>query len=46
MEKETKRFYTAANAVKNNLKNILNFFITKNINANTEFFNSEIKLFA
>jgi transposase len=45
MEKETKEFYTVANTVKNNLDNILNFFINRNTNANAESFNSKIKLF-
>lgn len=43
MEKEVKEFYTVANTVKNNLDNILNFFI--NQNTNPESFNSKIKLF-
>jgi transposase len=45
METETKEFYTMANTVKNNLDNILNFFINRNTNANAESFNSKIKLF-
>jgi transposase len=45
LEKETKEFYTVANTVKNNLENILNFFINRNTNANAESFNSKIKLF-
>ncbi len=45
MEKEVKEFYTVANTVKNNLDNILNFFINRNTNANAESFNSKIKLF-
>lgn len=44
-EKEMKVFYTVANTVKNNLENILNFFINRNTNANAESFNSKIKLF-
>jgi transposase len=44
-EKEMKIFYTVANTVKNNLENILNFFINRNTNANAESFNSKIKLF-
>ena len=44
-EKEIKVFYTVANTVKNNLENILNFFINRNTNANAESFNSKIKLF-
>ena len=43
LEKETKEFYTVANTVKNNLENILNFFINRNTNAKS--FNSKIKLF-
>lgn len=42
---EMKTFYTVANTVKNNLDNILNFFINRNTNANAESFNSKIKLF-
>lgn len=38
-------FYTVANTVQSNFKNILNFFITRNTNANAESFNSKIKLF-
>lgn len=45
MEKEVKEFYIVANTVKNNLDNILNFFINRNTNANAESFNSKIKLF-
>jgi transposase len=45
VEKGIKEFYTVANTVKNNLDNILNFFITRNTNANAESFNSKIKLF-
>lgn len=45
MEKEIKEFYTVANTVKNNLDNILNFFINRSTNANAESFNSKIKLF-
>lgn len=44
-EKEMKIFYTVANTVKNNIDNILNFFINRNTNANAESFNSKIKLF-
>jgi transposase len=43
--KEIKEFYTVANTVKNNLENILNFFVNRNTNANAESFNSKIKLF-
>jgi transposase len=45
ISKEVKAFYTVANTVKNNLENILNFFINRNTNANAESFNSKIKLF-
>jgi transposase len=45
MKTETKEFYTVANTVKNNLDNILNFFVNRNTNANAESFNSKIKLF-
>ncbi len=45
LENETKEFFTVANTVKNNLENILNFFINRNTNANAESFNSKIKLF-
>lgn len=45
METEVKEFFTVANTVKNNLDNILNFFINRNTNANAESFNSKIKLF-
>ncbi len=40
-----KCFYTVANTVKNNLDNILNYFIYRLTNANAESFNSKIKLF-
>ena len=40
-----KEFNTAANSVKNNIDNILNFFDNRNTNANAESFNSKIKLF-
>jgi len=40
-----KEFNTVSNTVKYNLKNILNFFIYRNTNANAESFNSKIKLF-
>jgi transposase len=43
--KEMKDFYTVANTVKNNLENIINFFMNRNTNANAESFNSKIKLF-
>jgi transposase len=42
---ELKEFYTAANTVNSNLKNIVNFFVNRNTNANAESFNSKIKLF-
>ena len=45
VENKVKEFYTVANTVKNNLDNILNFFINRNTNANAESFNSKIKLF-
>ena len=45
LDKEIKEFFTVANTVKNNLENILNFFINRNTNANAESFNSKIKLF-
>ena len=44
-EKEMKDFYTVANTIENNFKNILNFFNNRNTNANAESFNSKIKLF-
>lgn len=42
---QRKEFYTAANSVKVNLNNILNFFCNRNTNANAESFNAKIKLF-
>lgn len=45
MDKDLKEFFTVANTVKNNLDNILNFFINRNTNANAESFNAKIKLF-
>ena len=42
---ELKTFYTSANTVKANFKNILNFFNNRNTNANAESFNAKIKLF-
>lgn len=45
MDEEVTEFYTVAHTVKNNLDNILNFFINRNTNANAESFNSKIKLF-
>ena len=41
---QRKEFYTAANSVKINIDNILNFFNNRNTNANAESFNSKIKL--
>lgn len=38
-------FYSVANSVQSHLDNILNFFKTRNTNANAESFNSKIKLF-
>lgn len=40
-----KEFNTAANSIKYNFDNILNFFNNRNTNANAESFNSKIKLF-
>ena len=40
-----KEFNTACNTLRNNMENILNFFINRNTNANAESFNSKIKLF-
>ncbi len=40
-----KDFNTVANIFKNNIDNILNFFINRNTNAKAESFNSKIKLF-
>jgi transposase len=42
---DVKEFNSACNTIKNNLNNILNFFINRNTNANAESFNSKIKLF-
>ena len=42
---QRKEFFTAANSVKVNMNNILNFFSNRNTNANAESFNSKIKLF-
>jgi transposase len=44
-ELKIKEFNTVANTINYNLKNILNFFINRNTNANAESFNSKIKLF-
>lgn len=44
-DNELKSFYTAANTVKANFVNILNFFNNRNTNANAESFNAKIKLF-
>ena len=38
-------FTTATNTIRNKLDNILNYFITRNTNANAESFNAKIKLF-
>lgn len=40
-----KKFNIAANSIEYNRKNILNFFINRNTNANAESFNAKIKLF-
>jgi transposase len=40
-----KEFNSACNTIKNNMENILNFFINRNTNANAESFNAKIKLF-
>ena len=45
IEKQIKEFYTVANTVKYNLDNILNFFVSRNTNANAESFNAKLKLF-
>ena len=44
-ENKLETFYTSANTVKANFKNILNFFNNRNTNANAESFNAKIKLF-
>lgn len=44
-EKKLETFYTTANTIKANFKNILNFFIKRNTNASAESFNAKIKLF-
>lgn len=44
-ENKLKTFYTSANTLKANFKNILNFFNNRNTNANAESFNAKIKLF-
>jgi len=44
-ELQMKEFNTVSNTLKNNLPNILNFFVNRNTNANAESFNSKIKLF-
>jgi transposase len=44
-ELKIKEFNTVASTVKNNFRNILNFFTNRNTNANAESFNSKIKLF-
>jgi len=45
LDNEVKEFFTVANTVKNNLDNILNFFINRNTSTHAESFNSKIKLF-
>jgi transposase len=40
-----KEFNSACNTIKNNMENILNFFINRNTNANAESFNAKLKLF-
>jgi transposase len=45
VKQDIKQFYTAANSVKYNMENILNFFNNRSTNANAESFNSKIKLF-
>lgn len=40
-----KEFFTMANTVRNNIDNIVHFFINRSTNANAESFNSKIKLF-
>ena len=42
---ESKKFNTAANTIKYNLENILNFFINRSTNASAESFNAKIKRF-
>ena len=42
---QLKTFYTTANTLKANFNNILNFFNSRNTNANAESFNAKIKLF-
>jgi len=44
-DNELKTFYTTANTIKVNFKNILNFFNNRSTNANAESFNAKIKLF-
>jgi transposase len=39
------KFNTAANSIKNNLENILNFFVNRHTNASAESFNAKIKRF-
>lgn len=45
MSQNIKQFFTAANSIKFNLENILNFFDNRNTNASAESFNAKIKLF-
>jgi len=44
-DEQQEHFYSVANSVQNHITNILNFFKTRNTNANAESFNSKIKLF-
>ena len=44
-ELKLEQFYTAANSIKYNKENILNFFDNRSTNASAESFNSKIKLF-
>lgn len=44
-ELKIEQFYTAANSINYNKKNILNFFDNRSTNASAESFNSKIKLF-
>jgi transposase len=44
-ELKIEQFYTAANSLNYNRKNILNFFNNRSTNASAESFNSKIKLF-
>lgn len=44
-ELKINEFYTASNTIRNKLSTIINYFITRNTNANAESFNAKIKLF-